>query len=267
MSSTVFFSCWPNLRFVSCAGRLPVMKRFRPGKLMRFTFCPLPIRPSTPSPPLPPPHTRAQTFTSPSTAVARRRVFARTNGHSQTHAFAFFKKGVPGDARGDGTGDRGLGARGLYTFGLWNSIKTLNGWQKAVPRALVIFNVRIYVCIYTHVYIYAAERAGEMQKTTPREKPIPAYTHTRARDSPSGRVGRYARGEQGVTRTNNHSSLIPVPRYGPGKTCRRRKWKTNSSFLQPLETGCYSGPRSVCVIRGVAMWTAIFGTTRSDASV
>lgn len=77
--------------------------------------------------------------------------------------------------------------------------------------------------VYTHTYIYAAERAGEMQKTTPREKPIPAYTHTRARDSPSGRDGRYARGEQGVTRTNNHSSLIPVPRYGTGKTCRRRK--------------------------------------------
>lgn len=28
-----------------------------------------------------------------------------------------------------------------------------------------------------------------------------------------------------------------------------------------------SGPRSVCVIRGVATWTALFGTTRSDASV
>jgi hypothetical protein len=124
------------------------------------------------------------------------------------------------DPVGGAGGDGGL-------FGLRNSIKTLNGWQKAVPRALVIFN------------------GPRKYRKQPRGKTIPAHTHTCASIHVcvmyvfrgcvcvwNGHTSALLRGlciagrrwsarsGGGGWRTNNHSSLILAPRYAPGKTCR-----------------------------------------------
>lgn len=92
-----------------------------------------------------------------------------------------------------------------------------------MPRALVIFNA-----------------AGPpYAENYPEGKTVPTHTHTHIHTRAyTMRVHTYTTREQHVVgrgdggnweaevaaegRTNNHSSLIPVPRYAPGKTCRRK---------------------------------------------
>lgn len=96
-------------------------KGFRRGKLMRFTFC------ATLPPRVRPSHAKLSPTDSPCPGEGGGgwwglkgwggrglRGNRYTNGHSQTHAFAFFKKGVPPGtlARADKKGPRGGGGGG-----------------------------------------------------------------------------------------------------------------------------------------------------------